>query len=151
MSIGSTLKKVLGFVAGILIPGASAHTADLTHSIQQEVADLYGKLAADLAEKLKLDTTGMSGPDKVFAIVKALVATAERDGLKGDVQIFGAAVLDVAQAAYRASIPNIEADIVALAASLTTNPIIKTAETLVVDFLETAHVLPTPAAAPAAG
>ena len=76
MSIGSTLKKVLGFVAGILIPGASASTTELTHAIQKEMADAMGKAATALAATLALGTTGMTRSQKVFAIVGGLVATA---------------------------------------------------------------------------
>jgi hypothetical protein len=101
MRIGSTLKRVLGFVAGILIPGASAEVTDLTHTVQQEIADALGAAAADLAQKLKLDTTGMTGPQKVFAITLALVATAIEQGIKADEAILTAVALDLAQAAYR--------------------------------------------------
>lgn len=151
MSIGSTLKSVFGFIAGILIPGTSSATANLVHSIQQELADLYGQAATELAAKLAVDTTGMSGPDKVFAILKALVATAKRDGFEGDEKILGDTLLDLAQTAYRASLPTIENDVLALAKSLATTPLVKKAEGLVVDFLELTDVIPTPtvAAAPA--
>jgi hypothetical protein len=131
MSVGSTLKHVLGIIAGILIPGASKDAANLTQSVQQEMANLYGAAARDMAAELKLDTTGMSGPEKVFALTKALVATAERDGFKGDLKILGDVLLDVAQAAYRASEPGFEAAIVALAGELTADPIVLVATQLV--------------------
>ena len=138
MSIGSTLKKVLGFVAGILIPGASADTTDLTAAIQQELADAFGKAATDMAAKLALDTTGMTGAQKVFAITNALVATAESQGIKADVSIVTAVALDVAQAAYRATITNLESGLVALAAAITSAGGLKTVATLVVDVAEIA-------------
>ena len=138
MSIGSTLKKVLGFVAGILIPGTSADTTNLTAAIQQELADAFGQAATELAQKLALDTTGMSGPDKVFAITKALIATAESQGIKADVSIVTAVALDVAQAAYRATITNLESGLVALAAAITSAGGLKTVTTLVVDAVEVA-------------
>lgn len=131
MSLKSSLLHALGVVAGILIPGASASTTDLTHRVQQELADLYGAAAAKMAEELKLDTTGLSGPEKVFAINKALVATALRDGFKGDAKILGHVTLDIAQAAYRKTEPNIDSDIVALATSLTANPLVLVAAELV--------------------
>ncbi|WP_242140887.1 hypothetical protein [Sphingomonas sp. TREG-RG-20F-R18-01] len=131
MSIGSTLKHILGFVAGILIPGASQDTTTLTHSVQQHLADLYGAAAAKMAAELKLDTTGMSGPDKVFAITKALVATAQRDGFKGDLTVLGHVAVDIAQSAFRSIEPNIGADIVALASALTANPLVNVAAELV--------------------
>ena len=138
MSVGSTLKHVLGIVAGILIPGASADTTNLTHSIQQKLADLYGEAARKMAEALKLDTTGMSGPDKIFAITKAIVATARQDGFAGDVMLLETVALDVAQSAYRASEPNIGAAIVALAHALTSNPLINVAAQLVGDVVQKA-------------
>lgn len=150
MSLKSTLGHVLGLVIGILIPGADAKTVDLTTSIQQEIANLYGQAAADMAEKLKLDTTGMSGPDKVFAIAKALVATAQRDGFKGDVSLLGTVVLDVAQAAYRKTLPTIGTDIVALAHELSSNPLVLVAATLVgeeIDHLTGAATAVAPVAA----
>ncbi len=138
MSLKSTLAHVIGVVAGILIPGVSAGTTNLVHSVQQHLADLYGEAARDLAAQLKLDTTGMSGPDKVFTIMKALVATAQRDGFKGDLRVLGTVALDIAQAAYRASEPTLAADIVALASSLAANPLAKVAATLVVAEVEKA-------------
>lgn len=147
MSIGSTLKHVLGIVAGILIPGASTSTTDLTHSVQQEIADLFGAAAKDLAAKLALDTTGMSGPDKVFAIVKALVAAAEAQGFKGDLKILGDVVVDVAQAAYRASEPSFGADIIALAAALSANPLVAIGAELVAPVVQAAADKTAPAAA----
>lgn len=147
MSIGSTLKKVLGFVAGILIPGASESTTDLTHAIQQELATAFGQAAKELAQKLALDTTGMSGPDKVFAITRALIATAEAQGIKADLNIIGAVALDVAQAAFRATLPNLESGLVALASSIQTAGGLKLVTTLVIDGIET---LASPAIAAAA-
>jgi len=138
MSIGSTLKKVLGFVAGILIPGASKDTTDLTAAIQQELADAFGKAATDMAAKLALDTTGMTGAQKVFAITNALVATAESQGIKADVSIITAVALDVAQAAYRATLTNFESGLVALASAITSAGGLKTVTTLVVDAVEVA-------------
>jgi len=138
MNVASTLKKVLGFVAGILIPGASADTTDLTAAIQQELADAFGKAATDMAAKLALDTTGMTGAQKVFAITNALVATAESQGIKADVSIVTAVALDVAQAAYRATITNLESGLVALAAAITSAGGLKTVATLVVDVAEIA-------------
>lgn len=146
MSIASTLKKVLGFVAGILIPGASADTTSLTHAIQQEIADAFGMAATDLAQKLALDTTGMTGSQKVFAIVDALVATAAAQGIKADVAIIEAVALDVAQAAYRATLTNLESGLVALAASITSAGGLKVVTTLVIDGIE-ALAVPTLAAA----
>ena len=138
MSIGSTLKKVLGFVAGILIPGASKDTTDLTAAIQQELADAFGKAATDMAAKLALDTTGMTGAQKVFAITNALVATAAAQGIKADVSIITAVALDVAQAAYRKTLTNFESGLVALASSITSAGGFKTVATLVVDAVEVA-------------
>ncbi len=138
MSISSTLKKVLGFVAGILIPGQSEDTTNLTAAIQQELATAFGQAAAELAQKLALDTTGMSGPDKVFAITKALIATAESQGIKADVSIITAVALDVAQAAYRTTLTNFESGLVALASAITSAGGLKTVTTLVVDAVEVA-------------
>ncbi len=112
------------------IPGASASTTNLTHTVQQELAKLYGAAATDLAKKLAVDI-GMSGPNKVFAITKALVAAAQRDGFKGDLKILGDVALDVAQAAYRAIEPNIGSDTIALASALTANPLVAVAAELV--------------------
>jgi len=131
MSIGSELKNVLGIVLGILIPGASTSATNLTTTIQNELAKVYGTAATAMAAQLKLDTTGMSGPDKVFAIVKALVATAEADGFKGDLTVLGDVMVDLAQAAYRASEPTFGSDIVALASALTANPLVTIAAELV--------------------
>lgn len=159
MSLKSTFLHAIGAIAGILIPGASASTTQLTHSVQQHLADLYGEAARDMAARLKLDTTGMSGPDKVFAITKALVATAQRDGFKGDVKVLGDVCLDIAQAAYRASEPNIGAAIVALASALSANPLVRLAAGLVGDVAQQAadahplaltHDQALPAPAPAA-
>lgn len=136
MNVGSALKKVLGFVAGILIPGASADTTDLTHEIQQEIANAFGTAAKELAEKLALDTTGMTGSQKVFAIVDALVATAAAQGIKADAQIIEAVALDVAQAAYRATLTNLESGLIALASSITASGGLKTVTTLVIDGIE---------------
>lgn len=151
MSIGSTLKHVLGFVAGILIPGASEKTTNLTHSIQQHIADLYGPAAAAMAKELKLDTS-LTGARKVFAIRDALVATAKRDGFKGDVKVFGHLALDVAQAAFLKEEPNIGADIVALASALTANPLVLVATNLVSEVVQTAadHLMPAKPIAQAA-
>jgi hypothetical protein len=131
MSIGSTLTHALGIVLSILIPGTSTKDADLTHVVQQDLAKLYGVAARDMAQELKLDTTGMSGPDKVFAITKAIVETHVAAGFKGDVQILEAVALDVAQTAYRASLSNFGAAIVALAAGFSTNPIVAVAASLI--------------------
>ena len=147
MSIGSTLKKVLGFVAGIRSPGASERTTDLTHATQQELATAFGQAAKELAEKLALDTTGMSGPDKVFAIVKALVATAEAQGIKADVNIITAVAVDVAQAAYRATLTNLECGLIALASSIESAGGLKLVTTLVIDGIE-ALAAPKPEPAP---
>jgi hypothetical protein len=136
MSLGSTLKKVLGFVAGILIPGGSESTTDLTHAIQQELANAFGQAAKELAAKLAVDTTGMSGPDKVFAITKALIATAEAQGVKADINIIGAVALDVAQAAYRATLANLESGLIALASSIESAGGLKVVTTLVIDGIE---------------
>ena len=76
----------------------------------------------------------------------ALVATAVRDGFKSDLRVLGAVLLDVARTAWRLSEPEIETGIVALTSSLTSNPLVKVAETLVVAELEKAAA---PAAAPA--
>lgn len=150
MSIGSTLKHVLGIVAGILIPGASRTATDLTHSVQQELADLYGEAAAKMAAELKLDTTSMSGPEKVFAITKAIIATTVRDGFKGDLKILGDVALDVAQAAYRKAEPNFETAIVALATSLSANPLVMVAAELVGGAVQKAADAAEPALASAA-
>ncbi len=123
MSLGSTLKHVLGLVEGFLIPGADKGTANLTGAVQQELANAFGEAARELAAKLKVDTTGMSGPDKVFAITKAMVEASKAQGFAGDLKILEDVALDVAQAAYRASEPGISAGIVALGATLTTNPL----------------------------
>ena len=133
MSLGSTLGHVLGIAIGILIPGADKGTTNLTTSIQQEVARLYGAAAADMAERLKTDTTGMTGPQKVFAIAGAIRDTAKRDGFKGDLDLFETVVLDVAQAAYRKTLPNIGTAIVTLASELSSNPLVLVAARLVGD------------------
>lgn len=138
MSIGSELKHILGIVIGILIPGASAAATNLTTTIQNEIAKVYGEAATAMAKELSLDTTGMSGPDKVFAIVKALLATAEKDGFKGDLKILGDVCVDIAQAAYRASEPTFGSDIVALASALTANPLVTVAAELVGQVVQTA-------------
>jgi hypothetical protein len=137
MSIGSALKKVLGIVVGILIPGASPAVTNLTHTLQQQLADAFGTAAADLAAKLALDTTGMSGPEKVFAITKALIATAEAQGIKADAEIIGAIALDVAQAAYRKTLTNLESGLVALASEISSAGGLKVVSTLVVDGIKT--------------
>ena len=124
MSLGSTLSHVLGVVLGVLIPGASKSTTNLTTEVQNELAAVFGEAAADLAEKLKLDTTGMSGADKVFAIKDAMVEAAKAQGFKGDVKLLGTVLLDVAQAAYRKVEPEIGNGIIALAAALTANPLV---------------------------
>ena len=138
MSIGSELKNVLGIVLGILIPGASKATTNLTTTIQNEIAKVYGEAATAMAKELAVDTTGMSGPDKVFAIVKALVATAQKDGFKGDLKVLGDVAVDIAQAAYRAAEPNFASDIVALASALTANPLVTVAATLVGEVVQSA-------------
>jgi ribonuclease PH len=98
----------------------------------------------------------MSGAEKVFAIARALVQTATEKGVKADADILFTVLLDVAQAAYRASLPNIEGAIVALAAAFTTNPLVGTVAELVgeeVQSLLTRWGSPSPAstvAAPAA-
>ena len=61
----------------------------------------------------------MSGPDKVFAITNALIATAEAQGIKADVSITTAVALDVAQAAYPATIASFESGLIPLAAAIT--------------------------------
>jgi hypothetical protein len=132
ISLSSTLNKVLSFVAGILIPGSSESTTDLTHAIQQELATAFGQAAKDLAEKLALDTTGMSGPDKVFAIVKALVATGEAQGIKADIDSIGAVALDVAQAAYRTTLLNLGSGLIALASLIESAGGIKLVTALVI-------------------
>ena len=119
MSLGSTLKHVLGFVAGILISGARVDITNLTHAVQQVIATAYGEAAKKLAAELKLDTTGMTGEQKVFAIVERLVATGVSQDFKGDLR---AVCLDVAQATYRASEPEISSSIAALAAALHAGP-----------------------------
>ena len=135
MSIGSTLEKVLGFIAGILIPGASADTTSLIHSIQQDVADWAGAAAKDLAAKLSVDPT-MTGAEKIFAVTTALVQTAISKGIKADEDVLFSVLLDVAQAAYRATVPTIAADIVALASTLTANPLVGTIAELVGDEVQ---------------
>jgi hypothetical protein len=52
MSIGSELKHVLGIVIGIMIPGASAGTTNLTTTVQNELAKVYGAAAKDMATAL---------------------------------------------------------------------------------------------------
>lgn len=136
MSLGKDIAKVLGIIAGIFIPGANKDATNLTHTIQQDVADWAGAAAKDLAAKLALDTTGMSGADKIWAIAKALVETAEAKGIKADADILFAVLLDVAQAAYRASLPNFETAIVAVAAAFSSNPLVGTIAELVGETVE---------------
>lgn len=140
MSLKSTLLHVLGAVAGILIPGASASVTNLIHTVQQHLGDLYGAAAVALARELAVDTTGMSGPDKIFAITKAIVATAKADGFSGDLKVLERVALDVAQSAFRAAQPTIEADVIALAAALTSNPLAKVATTLIFERVGTALI-----------
>ena len=149
MSIGSTLKHALGIVEGILIPGASAHTTNLVHAVQEELAKLYGEAAAKLAAELQLDTTGMTGEQKLFAIGDAIVATALRDGIKADAKILKDVALDVAQAAYRSIEPNIGSDIIALAAAISANPLVTVAAELVAPVAQNAADALVPAAAAA--
>ena len=101
------------------------------HTIQQDVANWAGVAAKDLAAKLALDVTGMSGADKVWAITKALVETAIAKGVKADADVLFSVLLDVAQAAYRASEPNFENAIVGLAAAFSSNPLVGTITELV--------------------
>ena len=136
MSVGSVLKHALGFVAGILIPGASVTAVDVIHEVQQKLADLFGAAATKLAENLKLDTTGMSGPEKVFYIAKALVETAKAQGFKGDLALLETVALDVAQTAYRNSLPTIETDAIALLASLHLGPVMTVVESLILPVIE---------------
>lgn len=68
MSLGSALKKVLGFVAGILIPGASQSTTDLTHAIQQELANAFGQRRALEAARLRVQ------PGRASALTNAPTA-----------------------------------------------------------------------------
>lgn len=130
MSLGKDILHVLGVVAGILIPGASKSAANLTHTLQQDVADWGGAAAKDLAQKLSLDPS-LTGAEKVFAIAKALVETARAKGIKADEDLLFAVLLDVAQAAYRATLPNIESGLVALAAAFSANPLVGVAAQLV--------------------
>jgi hypothetical protein len=80
----------------------------------------------------------MSGPQKVFAIVDALVATAGKDGFKGDLKVLGTVAVDIAQAAYRAAEPSFSSDIVALASALTANPLVAVAAELVGSVVQSA-------------
>jgi len=130
MSIGKDILRVLGIIAGIFIPGSSKDATNLTHTIQQEVADWAGVAAKDLASKLALDPT-LTGAEKIFAITKALVETAIDKGVKADADLLFAVLLDVAQAAYRATLPNFTNDIVALAAAFSSNPLVGVAAELV--------------------
>lgn len=130
-NIMATLRHALGIVSGIHIPGVPTQTATVTHSIQQHLADTYGEAAKALAAKLGA-TPGMTGLEKLGAITTAIVSTAKRDGFKGvEHDLFHAAV-SVAQEAFRASLPTIEADTIALASSLSANPLVKLAAELVV-------------------
>lgn len=124
MSLKSALLTAIGAIAGILIPGASASTTELTHSIQQHLADVYGEAAAKLAAELALDTTGMTGPEKVFAITERLVATAVSQGFKGDLKVLGDVALPIAQAAYLKTVSTIGADIIALASAFHAGPVL---------------------------
>lgn len=135
MSLKSTILHVLGTVAGILIPGASANAANMTHSIQQHFADLYGEAAADLADKLKVDTT-LSGPEKIFAILKGLIDVAKNQGFKGDEKLLSAVLLDVAQAAYRKAEAIEEPALAALAVGLTGTPLAKIGVDLLLQFVQ---------------
>lgn len=130
------LLHALGAVFGVLIPGASAQTANDTHSVQQTIAEVFGAAALKMANELKLDTTGMSGPDKCFAIVRALVATAKAQGFKGDLKVLEAAVVDVAAAAYRASEPSFGADILALAAVFHVGPALTSVAELIAPVVQ---------------
>lgn len=136
MSLGKDIAKVLGIIVGIFIPGTNKDASNLTHTIQQDVADWAGAAAKDLAAKLALDTSSMSGADKIWAITKALVETAETKGVKADADILFAVLLDVAQAAYRASLPNFETAIVAVAAAFSSNPLVGTIAELVGETVE---------------
>lgn len=135
MSLASTLAHIIGISTGILIPGADAKATSLTHSVQQEVAHVYGAAAVKLAADLKVNST-MTGPEKVFAIKDAIVATAKRDGFKGDLRVFGHVVLDVAQAAFRAAEKDFGSDIMTLATSLSSNPLVAVAAELVAPIVQ---------------
>ena len=135
MSLKTTILHVLGSVAGILIPGASANSANMTHSIQQHFADLYGEAAADIAAKLKVDTT-LSGPQKIFAILGGLVDVTKSQGFKGDEKLLGAVLLDVAQAAYRKAEEIEEPALASLAVGLTGTPLAKIGVDLLLQFVQ---------------
>ena len=151
MSLGSTIGHVLGIVAGFLIPGANKGTANLTAAVQQELADKMGDAATDLAERLKTDTTGMTGMQKVFAISNAMIEEAKSQGFKGDVKILEAVALDVAQAAYRKSIePEIAAGITAIAAALHASPLVMVGVGILAQYVQGLADAALPATAPAA-
>jgi hypothetical protein len=71
-----------------------------------------------------------------FAIARALVETAEAKGIKADADILFAVLLDVAQAAYRATLPNFDSAIVAVAAAFSTNPLVGIIADLVGETVE---------------
>lgn len=97
------------------------------------MGDLYGAAAVALAKELAVDTTGMFGPDKVFAITKVIVAAAKADRFSGDLKVLERVALDVAQSAFRAAQPTVAADVIALAAALRSNPLTKVATVLLAD------------------
>ena len=82
-----------------------------------------------MAQKLRFRKS--HGQLVTVASSEAIIATAERDGFKGDLKILGDVALDVAQAAFRKAEPNFETAIVALATSLSANPLVLVAAELV--------------------
>ena len=79
----------------------------------------------------------MTGAEKIFSIGKALVQTAIDKGVKADADVLFAVLLDVAQAAYRATLPNIETEIVAIASAFSANPLVGVVAQLVGSEVET--------------
>ena len=123
MSISSELAHVLGIVRGLFIKGQSTQIVNITHAVEQSVADAFGPAAVAMAKQLASNTT-MKGRDKQFAIGDAIVATAVQNGFKGDLATLKTAGLKVALTAYQAAEPNFGADIKALAMHLSANPFV---------------------------
>lgn len=136
MSLASTLSHVLGIIKGIHIPGVSIDTTNLLHSVDQTLAERYGAAATKLATELA-SKVGLSGPDKLFQIVEAMFADAVKAGFKGEADTLRAELVKVAQAAFTASVPSINAKAEALAISLTKNPLAGTVTALVLSAVET--------------
>lgn len=123
MSIISALKHDLGIVEGILIPGASVSTVNLTHSVQQAIATNYGPAISGAITTLATNAT-LSGPEKSLAIANTVANDIITKGVKAEFKTLRDTVVDIVQAAYRAIEPSIGADIVALASAFHAGPVL---------------------------